>query len=129
MTLDIELSHKAWYLHATLTGSVGLAESRDVLQKITAAIPSSATYPILLDVRATVCQLSHADIMALTRDMAQHPAALFKRIAVLYCEGQQRKVARSFELRAWTHELSVKVFTDDTSAMQWLADAHTTEAC
>ncbi len=128
MTLDIELSHKAGYLHATLTGSVGLAESRDVLQKITAAIPSSATYPILLDVRAAVCQLSHADIMALTRDMAQHPAALLKRIAVLYSGGQQRKVARSFELRAWTYELRVKVFTDDTSAMQWLANAHAKEA-
>ena len=72
MTLDIELSLKAWYLQATLRGRVGLAESRDVLQKITAAIPSSATYPILLDVRAAVCQLSHANIMALTRDMAQH---------------------------------------------------------
>ncbi len=84
--------------------------------------------PRHLDVRAAVCQLSNADIMALTRDMSQHPAALFKRIAVLYCEGQQRKVARSFELRAWTYELSVKVFTDDTSAMQWLADAHAKEA-
>ncbi len=72
MTLGIELIRKAWYLHATLTGSVGLAESRDVLQKITAAIPSSEAYPILLDVRAAVCQLSHANIMALTRDMAQH---------------------------------------------------------
>ena len=128
MALDIELSHKIWYLHATLTGSVRLAESRDVLQQITAAIPSSATYPILLDARAAVCQLSHADIMALTRDIAQHPAALFKRIAVLYCEGQQRKVARSFELRAWTHELRIKVFTEDASAMQWLADAHAKEA-
>ena len=128
MAVDLELIHKAWYLHATLTGSVGLAESRDVLQKITAAIPSSEAYPILLDVRAAVCQLSHADIMALTRDIAQHPAALFKRIAVLYCEGQQRKVARSFELRAWTHELRVKVFTEDASAMQWLANAHAKEA-
>ncbi len=124
MTLGIELSQNAAYLHATLTGSIGLAESRDVLQKITAAIPSSEAYPILLDVRAAVCQLSHADIMALTRDMSQHPAALFKRIAVLYCEGQQRKVARSFELRAWTHELRVKVFTDDARAMQWLAGTH-----
>ncbi len=105
-----------------------MAESRDVLQKITAAIPSSKTYPILLDVRAAVCQLSNADIMALTRDVAQHPAALFKRIAVLYSEGQQRKVARSFELRAWTHELSVKVFTDDTSAIQWLGSTPTPEA-
>ncbi len=128
MTLGIELNHKAGYLRATLTGSIGLAESRDVLQKITAAIPSSEEYPILLDVRAAVCQLSHADIMALTRDIAQHPAALFKRIAVLYCEGQQRKVARSFELRAWTHELRIKVFTEDASAMQWLANAHAKEA-
>ena len=87
MALELEMSHKAWYLHATLRGRVGLAESRDVLQKITAAIPSSEASPILLDVRAVVCQLSHADIMALTRDMGQHPAALFKRIAVLYCEG------------------------------------------
>ena len=128
MTLGIELSHKAWYLHATLRGSVGLAESRDILQKISAAIPSSETYPILLDVRAAVCQLSNADIMALTREMGQHPVALLKRIAVLYCEGQQRKVARSFELRAWTHELSVKVFTEEASAIHWLADANAKEA-
>ena len=57
MAVDLELIHKAWYLHATLTGSVGLAESRDVLQKITAAIPSSATYPILLDVRAAITEI------------------------------------------------------------------------
>ena len=105
-----------------------MAESRDILQKITAAIPSSEAYPILLDVRAAVCQLSKADIIVLTRDIAQHPATLFKRIAVLYSEGQQRKVARSFELRAWTHELSVKVFTEDARAIQWLADVHAKEA-
>ncbi len=128
MALDIQLRHQAGYFRATLTGSIGLSESRDALQKVTAAIPSSEAYPILLDVRAAVCQLSHADIMALTRDIAQHPAALFKRIAVLYCEGQQRKVARSFELRAWTHELRAKVFTEDASAMQWLANAHAKEA-
>ncbi len=67
--------------------------------------------------------------MALTKDVAHHPGALFKRIAVLYCEGQQRKVARSFELRAWTHELRVRVFAEDTRAMQWLADANAKEAC
>ncbi len=34
----------------------------------------------------------------------------------------------SFELSAWIHELKVHVFTEEESAIQWLADAHAKEA-
>ncbi len=34
----------------------------------------------------------------------------------------------SFELSAWVHDLSVKVFTEEASVMHWLADAPATDA-
>ncbi len=129
MALDIQLRHHTEYFRATLRGTVRLAETQEALRKVATATEQTGSFSILVDVRATTCVLSDADIEALVADLSAHQAALHRKLAFVYRDDRQGEIARSFELRAWTHELRVRVFTEDASAIQWLADAPAKEAC
>ncbi len=128
MALDIQLRHQAGYFRATLKGTVRLAECREVLRQIVGVIPSSGTYPILLNVQATLCQLSDKDIVTLMEESRAHQAVLPKKIAVVYREQAQGEVAKSFELSAWIYDFRVRAFTEEASAVQWLDDTTETES-
>ncbi len=122
MALDIQLRHQAGYFRATLKGTVRLAECREVLRQIVGVTPSSGTYPILVNVQATLCQLSDKDVVALMEESSAHRAVLPKKIAVVYREQAQGEVAKSFELSAWIYDFRVRAFTEQASAVQWLDD-------
>ena len=89
---------------------------------------TGALSPILVDIRDTTCALSDADIEALVDELSAHQAALSHKMAIVCCDDRQGDVARSFELSAWIHELRIRVFADDASAVQWLDNTGETEA-
>ena len=128
MTLDIQLRHHTEYFRAILRGTVRLAETPEALRKVATATEQTGSFSILADVRATTCVLSDADIEVLVADLSAHQAALHRKIAFVYRDDRQGEVASSFELSAWIHELRVKVFTEEASAIQWLADTPVTDA-
>ncbi len=127
MALDIQLRHHTGYFRATLKGTVRLAECREALRQIVGVTPSSGTYPILVNVQATLCQLSDKDVVALMEELSAHRAVLPKKIAVVYREQAQGEVAKSFELSAWIYDFRVRAFTEEASAVQWLDDTTATE--
>ncbi len=128
MALDIQLRHHTEYFRATLRGTVKLEETREALRKVATAPEQTGSFSILVDVRATTCVLSDADIEALVADLSAHQAALHRKIAFVYRDDRQGEIARSFELSAWVHKLKVKVFTDCDEAMQWLGSTAATDA-
>ena len=128
MALHIQLRHYTEYFRATLRGTVRLAESREVLRKVVTATEQTGSFSILVDVRDTTCTLSDADIVALVDELSAHQAALHRKLAFVYRDERQGEVASSFELSAWIHELRVKVFTEEASAIQWLAGTPATDA-
>ena len=122
MALDIKLQHDEACLTVTLKGSIGLTESREVLQQIAAIDTSSRNHPILLDVRDAECKLSFSDIVALVADLRDYRAALIHRIGILYNEKQQEKAARFLELCAGNRGYPVRAFTVFEDAMKWLSN-------
>ncbi len=128
MAVDLELSHKAGCLRATLRGTVGLAESRDVLRQVVTGMEPEEASPILLDVRAVECKLSYPDIMALVTNLGSDRVGLLRKIAVLYDEERQGEAARFLELCAGNRGYPIRVFTDCDEAMQWLGSTAAPDA-
>ena len=122
MAIDIIQQHGGACLTVTLTGSIGLTESREVLQQIVAMNTSSRNQPILLDVRVAECKLSFSDIVALVADMRDYRAALVHRIGILYNEQQQEKAAQFLELCATNRGYFIRAFTVFEDAMKWLSN-------
>ena len=128
MAVDIKLSHKAGYLRATLRGSVGLAESLEILRQMITATEQTGVFPILLDVRAVECKLSYPDIMALVTNLGSDRVGLLRKIAVLYDENLQGEAAQFLELCAGNRGYPIRVFTACDEAMQWLVSTRAPEA-
>ena len=122
MAIDIKLQHGGACLTVTLTGSIGLTESREVLQQIVTMDTSSRNHPILLDVQATECKLSLPDIVALVADLRDYRSFLVHKIGILYNKKQQEKAARFLELCATNRGYPVRAFTVFEDAMKWLSN-------
>ena len=128
MAVDIELSHKAGCLRATLSGTVGLAESRDVLRQVVTGMEPEEASPILLDVRVAEYNLSYPDIGALVTDLGERRVGLLPKIAVLYHKDRQGDATRFLELYAGNRGYPIRAFTACDEAMQWLVSTPTPEA-
>ncbi len=129
MAVNIELNQKPGYLQITLRGRVGLAESREILRRMTMATEQTQVSPILLDVRAAECDLSYPDIATLIMaDLRDHRAALHSKIAVLYDEERQGETAQFLELCAGNRGYPIRAFTTCDEAVQWLGSTTTREA-
>ncbi len=70
MAINIQLKHQAGYFRAALKGTVRLAECREVLRQIVEDAQPSGAPSILLNIQATLCQLSDQDITTLMVSIA-----------------------------------------------------------
>ena len=128
MTADIKLSHKAGYLRATLRGSVGFAESLEILGQVVTAMEPEEASPILIDIRAAECNLSYPDIAALVTNLGSDRVGLLPKIAVLYHKDRQGDATRFLELYAGNRGYPIRAFTTCDEAVQWLGNTTTREA-
>ncbi len=128
MAVDIELGQKPGYLQATLRGSVGFAESLEILGQVVTAIEPEEASPILLDIRVAEYNLSYPDIAALVTDLGDHRVGLLPKIAVLYHKDRQGDATRFLELYAGNRGYPIQTFTTCDEAVQWLGNTTTREA-
>ncbi len=78
-----QLQQQAGYFRATLKGTVRLAECQEMLRQIVEDAPPLGASSILLNIQATLCQLSDQDIVALMEESGAHRAVLPKKIAIV----------------------------------------------
>ncbi len=128
MTVDIELRQSEGYLCVTLRGSVGFAESLEILGQVVTAMEPEEASPILIDIRAAEYNLSYPDIAALVTNLGSDRVGLLPKIAVLYHKDRQGEATRFLELYAGNRGYPIRAFTACDEAVQWLGSTTTREA-
>jgi hypothetical protein len=117
--VDIDITSRADYIHVAVANREGVADARDVLQRIIGAINSSYHRRLLIAVRHLEAIFNVADyglLDAITR-LAGVPGL---KIAVVADTDELLLSCRYIETLASERNLAAKAFASEDKALDWL---------
>lgn len=120
MATKIKIITAGDFLEVTPDGVLNIATSRQLLVAIARAEHSPVDYELLIDFRATQCNLSIGELYQLARELCQHSDTFRLKVALLVFPGVDFDHAVFFETCSRNRGVLVNAFTDYDKAVLWI---------